>query len=94
MKKVKFKNWNCTIKKASYMQNGRTALELECKGERIAVATLNLGEIKLEPGEVIIKSYSENEGMYEALLEAGVIGPVKRYAENEFIKAHICDLKI
>lgn len=94
MKTVKFEEWDCQVEKSNYRQNNRTALQLVSNGELIATATINIDEIPLEPQEVIIKSYSENEGMYESLLEAGIIGPVKRYAENQFIKAHICDLKI
>jgi hypothetical protein len=38
----------------------------------VATATLNLPEIALGPDEVIIKDYSENEGMLDTLILAGL----------------------
>lgn len=42
-------------------------------GEEYCVATINIPEEKLEAGEVIIKDYSETAGVFNALVEAGVI---------------------
>ena len=42
-------------------------------GEPIAVLTVNLPDIKLAPGDVLIKDYAENEGALETLLQAGVV---------------------
>jgi len=42
-------------------------------GEPVAVLTVNMPDIKLAPGEVLIKDYSENEGALETLLQAGVV---------------------
>jgi hypothetical protein len=39
----------------------------------MATATVNLPEQSLLPHQVLIKSYSENEGMLQALQEAGVV---------------------
>ncbi len=49
-------------------------------GEPIATATVYLEHAlpDLQPGEVVIKNWSENEGMHEALEAAGIIGPVLR----------------
>jgi hypothetical protein len=76
MKQVKFKEWLCTVEKAAY-GNGRPALVLRDAedGEQVAVATVNLPGVPLNPGEVFIKDYSENEGMLAALVRAGIVEP-------------------
>ena len=69
---VHFKHWTCNVVKR-YYSNGRIALQLIQDGEPIAVATVNLPDIKLKKDEAIIKDYSENEGMLMALKNAGLI---------------------
>jgi hypothetical protein len=51
-------------------------------------------DVKLAPDEVIIKNYSENEGMYEAMLEAGYISPALRTVESGFIEVPVVKLLI
>lgn len=55
-------------------------------------ATINVKEVELAPNEVIIKDYSENEGLYQCMLDAGHIGPEKRRIETGFVTAPVCDL--
>jgi hypothetical protein len=54
--------------------NGRTAIQLidTYDNEPVCTASVNV-EAPLNHDEVVIKNYSENEGVYEALLEAGII---------------------
>lgn len=91
--KVKFKKWNCEVVESKYMVNNRIALELLETGteERIATATTNLVDEHVEENEVVIKNYSENEGIYEVLLKAGIIGPVKRKVTSGFVDCLVCD---
>ena len=79
MQVIKFKEWDCVLDYSTYM-NGRTAIQLNDleDGMPIATATVNIPEAKLESNEVIIKNYSENEGMSKALMDAGIIGPPSR----------------
>jgi hypothetical protein len=67
--------------------NGRTALELigsEDK-ETVMVATVNIPDAQIEKDELIIKNYSENEGVLEALQKAGIIGPILRNVRTGFV---------
>jgi hypothetical protein len=91
---IKFNNINCLIVKSKYKFNERTCLTLIDKNDGLTLMkiTLNFNEVKLEDNEIIIKSYSENVGIYECLLEAGIIGKVKRFHHLTFVKAHICEL--
>lgn len=74
MRQVKFKEWLCTVEKSAY-GNGRPALVLRDAqdGGQVAVATVNLPGVSAGPDEVFIKDYSENEGMFAALEQAGVV---------------------
>ena len=58
--------------------NGRIAIQLndynsvELPGEPYCKATVNVPEASLESDEVIIKNYSENMGLDDALIESGL----------------------
>jgi hypothetical protein len=90
--KVKFKKWDCVVRVSKYRQNDRTALILEDEhdGEPIATATLNINEVPLEEDEVIIKDYSENAGIYEALHNAKIIDRYSRIINTGFVEAYVC----
>lgn len=94
--KVKFKRWTGEIVQSNYQNNNRIALSLVDihDGSCIAIATVNVITERLAENEVIIKDYSENEGMYQALLDAGVIGKAKRYVYLGTTKNPVCDLLI
>lgn len=72
--RVKFKKWDCIIEWSIYSQNDNIAIQLidENTKELISVATTNTGR-KNEEFKVQIKDYSENEGMWQSLVDAGVI---------------------
>lgn len=71
---MRFKQWDCELKFGQY-GNGRTAIQLIDKKDRdlVAVATVNMENDPLEADEVFIKDYSENEGMLQALINAGIV---------------------
>ncbi len=85
MGRVRFKEWLCTVEKAAY-GNGRPALILrDAKdGGQVAVATVNLPGVSVGPDEVFIKDYSENEGMFAALVQAGVVEAAGANASRGF----------
>ena len=72
--KVKFLGEHCDIIFTKYMVNNRIAIGLVTEdGEPMATATVNIPNVTLNPHEVLIKDYSENEGMWEALVDGNVI---------------------
>lgn len=81
--KVKFKDWDCIIEWSLYLENDNIAIKLldEKTKELVAVATTNTSEETPLPG-VQIKDWSENCGMWEALVDAGVIEsePIEKIA--------------
>jgi hypothetical protein len=87
MKVVTFKEYDCVLQYSQYM-NGRTSIQLidipTCIP--VATATVNIPDVELEEDEVIIKNYSENEGMSQALMDAGVIShPTKSIRQAHVI---------
>jgi hypothetical protein len=93
---VQFKEWKCDIVWNKYADNGRTAIELvdADTGEPIARATTNLPHIGLGKDEVMIKDYSENEGMVDALADAGIIALPDAFVQSGFVKVPICRLRV
>lgn len=76
-----------------YRDSGRTGIVLICEdGEPYATATMNVPEVNLAENEVLIKNYSENRGVLEALTEAGIIENTGRSAVSGFVTAPICRL--
>lgn len=57
------------------------------------IASLNAPERPLEEDEVIIKDYSENEGVYKWLLEKNIISPMIGRHQVGFELAPICVLR-
>ena len=102
-KRIKFKYWDCELIQNQYSNNGRIALSLVAweddpakdiiKGEPIATCTVNISEEFIIEGEVIIKDYSENEGMLQALIDADVVEYTGKSVKSGFIQAPICRLK-
>ncbi len=60
----------------------------------IVNATIKCHWIRLKSKQVIIKSYQENEGLYEILYKSGVIGKVKKKIPIGYYHAFLCDLLI
>lgn len=90
---VKFKKWICFIEMGTY-PNGRKAIELvnAKNGEAVLVATINVPEVEINGDEVIIKNYTENEGVLDALIKSKVISNPIRTIQTGYITAPICKL--
>lgn len=90
---IEFDGYTCVIEVLRY-QNGRPALQLvdAYGGAPVATATVNLPDEVLEPGEVAIKDYSENEGMLAVLVKAGIVGAPVRTVTSGWVTVPICPL--
>lgn len=92
MNTVKFSLWDTLPRYGKYHGTERLAIQLIDAGDfsPVATATVNLPEVELADDEVIIKDYSENEGMLEALMEAGLVSAPVRHAEAGFVTVPVC----
>lgn len=84
--KVEFLGYTCNVVFGKY-GNERTAIILEDaeEGDSVAYATANVPTRKVGEDEVIIKDYSENEGIYQALIDAGVIEATDDHVQLEYV---------
>lgn len=75
-------------------ENGRLAIEFVEVGSHqlLMRATINLPDLPLEEGEVFIKSWSENSGLLQWMIEEGIISSPIEEIPLEFVKAHKCKL--
>ena len=90
---VYFNDMECIIIKKKYL-NGRIRLVLvDAKdGMQVANVTLNIETVPIIDDMVIVKDYRENEGVYTALLAAGIIKPCDRKIPIGFDYGLICFL--
>ena len=91
---VNFRDWKCEAVFSRYY-NDRTAIQLideETTWPPVATATMNLPETELARDEVIVKDYSENIGMLDALMEAGIVTAPVRYVRTGYVSCPICKL--
>lgn len=91
---VEFNGYTCVVRKSQYRDNDRIALILkDVNGDEqdTITATVNVPEISLKDDEVLIKNYSENEGILEVLTKAGLIKPICEIPAN-FVRYNLCKL--
>lgn len=70
--------------------NGRTAIELLENDPEIgpvpyAVATVNMPDVLLADNEVLVKDYSENEGVLDFLIKYNIVTPTPNGVQSGFV---------
>ena len=89
---IKFKSFTCEIQIEKYKRGGNVIVLVDAHdGGAVAFATVHVHG--LGPHEVAIKNYSENEGIYDILIQAKVIKPMHREVENGYVTLPVCILK-
>ena len=92
---VNFKGFKCHVDISKTYKNERPAIVLTDveDGSGVAYASVNLPNVELDVNEVVIKNYSENEGMLDVLVEAGIISePIRSVPVSMFVKAPVCTI--
>lgn len=81
-----------SIREDRYLHNDSVRLTLfdANADELLCVATVMIMGYNPAPGCVFIKNWSENEGVYEALFSAGVVGPIIRKIPAGYTEAYEC----
>ena len=76
MQNVNFIGYNCSVKVSRYARGISPCLRLaNTEGIPVATATVNVPELQLPSNFVVIKNYSENEGILPALIAAQIVQP-------------------
>lgn len=90
---VQFAACRCTALLRSYA-NGRPAVVLVHSSDQspVACATVNLPDVALAADEILVKDYSENQGILAALVAAGIVITTGRTVSCGFAQAHVCRL--
>ena len=88
-----FKQWTVVAVPGRY-PNMRKAIRLidAADGSLVAIATVNVPSAELSVNEVLIKDYSENEGMLDSMITAGYIEDAYGLVKIGFVVAHRCRL--
>lgn len=81
-----------TLYQSKYQSNGETALFLRSVKGPYMTITVNLPDVDLDDDEVSIKNYSENEGVFEWLVDEGIVSEPIRYEHQGHVKVPICRL--
>lgn len=80
--------------KISNYQNGQKRIDFidSEDGFPVLVATVAIKE-ELNPSEIAIKNYSENEGVLDFLIKEGIVSPPLRYFNSGYVNIPICEFK-
>jgi hypothetical protein len=88
---VQLHGQSLTVVTERYSAGGRVALELVDEEGPYARATINPPRgVELADDEVLIKNYSENEGVLPALIAAGVITAPHRHVPLGYVNGPVC----
>ena len=106
MNRVTFSSWDCEVIPARY-NNGIIALKLveweDGYPVPIATATVNLEDYEDEilywssitgNNYTFIKDYSENEGMLDALVKAGIVSEPIDYYHTDYVTCPLVEVLI
>ena len=75
--------------------NGRIGINfIDHEGVPHATGTVNVPEVDLAPNEVIIKDYSENEGVEASLVAAGIIEVTERVVLTGHVACSVSKLTL
>jgi hypothetical protein len=91
---MEFQGEQVTVDTSRQYTNGRVAIQLISveDNEPYAVASVNVPDARLESDEVIIKDYSENEGMLEFLLQNNIVTLTDRKIQSGWVTMPVCKL--
>jgi hypothetical protein len=91
--KTTYANYTVYVINAGSYANGRRAIRIVDAedGAAVMTATVNMPDEHLEPDEVIIKNYSENEGCLPFLVANGVVSPAIRWITHGMAVVKLLD---
>ncbi|MFB2895187.1 hypothetical protein ACE1CI_19945 [Aerosakkonemataceae cyanobacterium BLCC-F50] len=93
MPSLNFIGYKCQVKVSHYAHGLTPCLSLvDAEGMPVATATVNVPNLQLPPDYVVIKNYSENEGILEALIAAEIVKPTGKTVPVGHCVGQICQL--
>lgn len=95
-KVLNFNGYDCNLVFGQY-GNGQTAIQLidTSDGGIVAVASVSIDtNPKIKDDQVIIKNWSENEGVLDMLIDSGIISSPIDTIPTGFVEGHLCNLLV
>ena len=88
-----FGGYACEMQLSHYT-NGNKAISLvdTRDGSAVATATVNIEGVELSPNEVMVKDYSENEGMLRALRDSKVVENIVDVMQSGYVDIPVVTL--
>lgn len=78
MKTIQFLDEECSIKVDHYRASKNPAIFLFSNSGPVGTASVDLPDYNLKRGEILIKDYSENQGVAQAIQNAGLAQEIAR----------------
>ena len=86
----------CEVRREKYA-NGQNCLRLVDSEDGFTFCTASVAleheMVNIDENDVIIKNYSENEGILTALINAGIIEEPHRAFSYNYVTLYVCKLK-
>lgn len=93
MLKMKWHRWDCVLQKGRYIDNSIAILLIdEHNGGPVGKATVAIQGANHKDNQIVVKDYSENEGMLDALKGIGLVTNVERWIETGWVKVPVCNI--
>ena len=91
---MEFRGTEISIDYTQTYSNGKPVIDFyETEtGEPYLTATTNIDGLNLAQDEILIKDYSENEGVLDFLIQNKIVEPTGKYVESGWVKIPICKL--
>ncbi len=93
--KIKYGEYdNCSLHFFKYI-NGQQGLAIQDEyGHSLINVTKYLFGQLISKNQILIKNYSENEGILKCLIEQGIIADTSITVQSGYVDLHICELLI
>lgn len=85
--------YSAWLEKGQYA-NGRTAITLMSEEGPVATVTVNIPDADLSPGDILVKTWSENEGMVNFLADNKIVQDMGHDVPTGFVTARVCRLLV
>ena len=86
--------YNVILRTKRYVETDRVAIVgVLWDGVPAFTLTVNIPEVKIKAGEIIVKTWSENERIAKDLLQSGLFEDTGRRIPTVFVKAQVWKVK-
>jgi hypothetical protein len=88
---LRYKEYQVRLKTFNYQVGNRIGLQMvnQKDGSLITTVTTNVPDVPIGPGEACVKSYSENEGMFEWLVSNRLVTDTGRRVDSGYVRMPI-----